>query len=182
MKTYISILRGINVGGHKTIKMDALKKMYNDLHFENVQTYIQSGNVVFQSSNSNSKELEVIISTQIKKHFDFDVPVIVLDKKELKEIIENNPYLKDQTKDLSLQCITFLSSNPKQFNIEAIKLKQTQGEEFTITEKAVYMYCPNGFARTKLTITFFEKQLNVIATTRNLKTSNKLLSIASELV
>lgn len=140
MKTYISILRGINVSGQKIIKMDALKKMYTDLHFENIQTYIQSGNVIFQCKETGKPELENRITNQIQNQFGFDVPVIVLDKEELKEIFENNPFLKDQTKELTQQCITFLSSNPKQFDIETIKLKQTQGEEFTITEKVVYLY------------------------------------------
>ncbi len=181
MKIYISILRGINVGGHKSIKMDVLKKLYSDLLLENIQTYIQSGNVVFQSYNTKSEDLAALISNKIQKEFGFTVPVIVLDKNEFKDIIENNPFVYDEAKDITKLCITFLASKPKQFDLEAIKLKQTQKEEFQITEKAIYMYCPNGFATTKLTITFFEKQLNVIATTRNLKTSNKLLSIAEEM-
>lgn len=177
MKTYISILRGINVGGYKSLKMDDLKKLYSDLDFKNVRTYIQSGNAIFQYYETEKQELEEKITDQIQKKFGFDVPVIVLDKEELKEIINNNPFEKDQSKDIAFQSIIFLSATPQRYSIEAIRLKQMQSEEFEITEKAIYLYCPKGFATTKLTNTFFEKQLNVKATTRNWKTSNKLLSM-----
>ena len=97
MATYISILRGINVSGKKLIKMDALKAMYEQLGFQNAITYVQSGNVVFSSEIEDSKELEQLIKTKIKEVFDFEVPIIVLTKDELAEIVANNPFSKDAT-------------------------------------------------------------------------------------
>ena len=178
MKTYISILRGINVGGQKSIKMDALKEIYESLQLLNIQTYIQSGNVVFQANYTNSKDLEKKISDQIQKYLGFEVPVIILEKDELKDIIEKNPYRDDDTKDISHLHVTLLNAKPVKVNAEAIHEKKTQGEELTIVERAVYLYCPNGYGRTKLTNTFFENCLKVQATTRNWKTALELLNIA----
>jgi uncharacterized protein (DUF1697 family) len=178
MTTYLSLLRGINVSGQKTVKMDALKEMYEDLHFVNVRTYIQSGNVIFEGKKSNRKDLEMLISNQLQKHFGFEVPVIILESGELKDITARNPYRDDMTKDISYMHVTFLSSKPAPVTLATINKVASPGEELTITDKAVYLYCPNGYGKTKLTTTFLEKTLKVGATTRNWKTALELLNIA----
>ena len=182
MTTYISILRGINVSGKNLIKMDVLQKMYKDLCFDSVTTYIQSGNIVFRSVETKLEKLEKEISNQIEKVFGFDVPVIVLTIDNLQQIIDDNPFPKDQSKDQNFLHITFLSSNPAKYDIKAIQEKRLSGEEIVIIENAVYLYCPNGYSNTKLNNTFLETKLNVRATTRNWKTANKLLQIASETI
>jgi len=181
MTTYISIIRGINVSGQKTIKMDALKTMYESLAFANVQTYIQSGNVLFQYNDVPRADLQQKIAEEIKNIFGFDVPVLVMDIEKLKEIIANNPFIVDAAKDIAYQHVTFLYSKPETKYIESIRQNQAQDESFALTDAAVYLYCPNGYGRTKLTNTFFEKKLNVIATTRNWKTTIELLNIAERL-
>jgi uncharacterized protein (DUF1697 family) len=173
-------LRGINVSGHKMIKMDALKEMYKDLHFTNIQTYIQSGNVIFQNIESKQKGLGQIISNELMRKFGFGIPVIVLDTFELKEIIEKNPFASDKTKDISHLHITFLSSKPELIDNGLFYQKKAPGEEFAITEKAVYLYCPKGYGQTKLTNAFFENKLKVGATTRNWKTTLELHRIAEK--
>jgi uncharacterized protein (DUF1697 family) len=178
MTTYISLLRGINVSRQKLIKMDVLKKMYEDLHFVNIQTYIQSGNVIFQAKKSENKDLETRISSQIQRCFGFEVPVIVLETGELKDIVERNPYKADKTKDISYLHVTFLSSEPEHINLELINIKRSPVEGFTLFERAVYLYCPNGYGKTKLTNTFLENILKVSATTRNWKTTVELFTIA----
>ena len=180
MTTYISILRGINVSGQKMIKMDALKEMYEDLHFTNIQTYIQSGNVIFQSVQSEPKDLRQRISNELMKKFGFEIPVIVLDTIELKEIAERNPFKSNKTKDISHLHVTFLSSKPERIDNTMIIQNKAKEEEFAITDKAVYLYCPNGYGRTKWTNTFFENKLKVEATTRNWKTTIELLRIAEK--
>ena len=94
MTTYISILRGINVSGHKLIKMEALRKMYSDLGFSDVRSYIQSGNIIFSYKNSETYSLEKKISKKINDTFGFDVPVLVKEISEFKKILSNNPFLK----------------------------------------------------------------------------------------
>ena len=92
MKTYISLLRGINVSGQKKILMADLKSVYEELGFENVQTYIQSGNVVFKFKEINSKELQQLIFNKIKAHYGFPVPNLILTPVEIEEALNNNPF------------------------------------------------------------------------------------------
>jgi uncharacterized protein (DUF1697 family) len=178
MATYISILRGINVSGRNIIKMDALRKMYESLGFSGVTTYVQSGNVVFSGRDVETEKLETKITQQIKKDFGFDVPVIVLTTDMLQQIIDNNPFSKDQSKEPTFLHVTFLSSKRKAYDFKVIEEKKQNGEDIAITEQAVYLYCPNGYGNTKLHNTFLETKLKVNATTRNWKTTNELLKIA----
>lgn len=179
MTTYISILRGINVSGQKLIKMDALKTMYESLNFKDIQTYVQSGNVVFSAKENNPKVLEKIISSEIESAFGFDVPVIVLNITTLKSIIDKNPFTKDKQKDVSFLHVTFLADPPKTFDKESIAHKKQINEEIEFTPNAIYLYCPNGYGKTKLNNNFLESKLNVNATTRNWKTTNELLKLAT---
>jgi len=95
------------------IKMDALKEMYKDLHFTNIQIYIQSGNVIFQNIQSKQTDLGQKISKELMRKFGFEIPVIVLDTFELKEIIEKNPFVSDETKIFPIFMSHFLSSKPE---------------------------------------------------------------------
>lgn len=177
MQTYISILRGINVSGHKPIKMDALQKMYADLNFKNIQTYIQSGNIIFQNKKTTHKDLEKKIAKNIFEEFGFEVPVIVKELGELTTIVKNNPFVNKRNEDLTKLHITFLSQEPEQINVEKIKGGQYQSDEFILIGSTIYLFCPNGYGNTKLSNTFFENKLKVVATTRNWKTTNELANI-----
>lgn len=203
MTRYISILRGINVSGHKLINMDALRKSYESLGFHDVVAYLQSGNIIFSTKQTApgetapgetapeeavtektapeetvAVELAHAISRQIEKDFGFDVPVIVLSANQLNEVIENNPFAKDSTKDKTFLHVTFLSSLPGNVNIHALEEKKQGDEEVSLVGNAVYLYCPHGYGRTKLTNNFLETKLKVTATTRNWKTTNELSRIA----
>lgn len=178
MNTYISILRGINVSGQKLIKMDALKKAYENLGFQNVSTYVQSGNVIFSASGTEPEKLEKMIYNQIEKDFGFEVPVMVLTVEKLKQVVDNNPFVIDPAKDPAFLHVTFLSSKPGKYDSSAIEAKKQDGEEISFTGEAVYLYCPNGYGRTKLNNNFLEAKLKVTATTRNWKTTNELLKMA----
>lgn len=182
METYISILRGINVSGQKLIKMDALRKSYENLGFHNVTTYVQSGNVVFVGKDVETNQLKQTISRQIEKDFGFYVPVIVLTVEKLKGIIDNNPFFNDLNKDPSFLHVTFLFSKLDHFDQKVIEDKKHNGEEISFADNAVYLYCPNGYGKTKLTNNFLEMKLKVGATTRNWKTVNELLKIANQMI
>lgn len=178
MRTYISMLRGINVSGKNIIKMDALKRLFEDLNFQNVTTYVQSGNVIFSFKPTDIKEMEKLISAEIEKHFRFKIPVIVLTTDELKDCIENNPFTK--SKDDKFLHFAFLAERPVNYRKEDIDNKKAENEEIEISERVVYLYCPNGYGKTKLTNTFLEKTLKVTSTTRNFRTTNELLKIAEQ--
>lgn len=181
MTTYISILRGINVGGNRMIKMDALRQLFTKLGFQNIQTYIQSGNVVFQTDKKGNTELESIISKAILATFTFEVPVIVKNLDELKAIVSNNPFLNDATKDIAHLHVTFLDVQPLQEHFDKIKDVTYQADEFCLIDKAIYLYCPNSYSNSILTNGFFENKLKVTATTRNWKTTNELVNIANKI-
>ncbi|MFA6768682.1 MAG: DUF1697 domain-containing protein [Parabacteroides sp.] len=173
---YIALLRGINVSGQRRITMDALTKMFVELNLNNVQTYLQSGNVVFQANETDSKKLEHRISFSIKENFGIDVPVLVLSADTLKSILENCPFEKSKE---AMLYITFLYDTPNSIDKQSIECRKSANEEIVFFEKAIYLYCPNGYGRTKLNNNFLENFLKVKATTRNWKTVNELLRIAS---
>ena len=177
MNTYISILRGLNVSGHKMIRMEALRAMFESLNFKNTKTYIQSGNVVFQSKEINIDTLEQKIAKEIQKEFGFEVPVIVKELDEIKIVLKNNPFVNKRKEDVTKLHITFLSGEPAKDSTEKIKDVNYMPDEFIITGKAIYLFCPDNYGNTKLNNNFFENKLKVIATTRNWKTVNELVSI-----
>ena len=180
MTTYVSILRGINVGGHRMIKMDALRQLFAKLGFANSRTYIQSGNVVFQCGKTNPQELENKIADAIADTFGFAVPVILKELEEFKRIVENNPFAGDNTKDASHLHITFLSGQPDPEKFHKIKEGHCQAHEFHLIGQSIYLYCPNGYSKSKLTNGFLENNLGVTTTTRNWKTANELITLAGQ--
>jgi uncharacterized protein (DUF1697 family) len=160
--------------------MTALKQLYEDLGLMNIQTYIQSGNVVFLANPSDRYDLGLAISRKIKENFGFEVPAFVLEMADLRDIIENNPYSKDQKKKMLHLHVTFLPSKYEVLDVALIDQRKLPGEEYTLAEKVIYLYCPNGYGKTKLNNTFFEKTLKVNATTRNWQTVTELLKIAEK--
>ncbi len=180
MPTYISILRGINVSGQKMIKMDNLRKLYEGLNFKNVRTYIQSGNVIFDFKKSSAKVLENLIQKKISGKFGFQVPVMVKNRDEIINVLENNPFVSKRKEDITKLHVTFLSDEPDEVSINKIEKEKFKPDEFIVSSSTVYLFCPNGYGRTKLTNNFFENKFHVVATTRNWKTVNELNRLAEE--
>lgn len=163
------------------IKMPELLKMYEELNFKKVKTYIQSGNVIFLNKKTNSLNLENKISKQIFIDFRFEVPVLVKEKKELITVLKNNPFVIKRKEDISKLHVTFLSKEPEFTDLGKIKNGSYNGDEFILSGKTIYLFCPDGYGRTKLTNNFFENKLKVIATTRNWNTINQLVEIAENI-
>lgn len=176
---YIALLRGINVSGHKIIKMESLRKMMENLGFENVKTYIQSGNIVFHSELENVQELEELIKNQILKEFGFDVQIQVLNPEVFKSALENNPFLKKENLEIKQHYFAFLNENPSQENWEILKNIQLNGELMELGNKVIFIYYPTGAGQSKLTTNLIESKLKVSVTARNLNTTKKLLEMAS---
>jgi uncharacterized protein (DUF1697 family) len=180
MKTYLAILRGINVSGKNVIKMLELKALFESLKFSNVKTYIQSGNVCFKAKAQKNQSIVSVISDAIKKQFNFDVPVIVFEADYLQNIIKENPFLNTKTIDETHLHITFFNSKPDIQLVNDLSLEIYKPDLAVWGDNAVYLYCPKGYGNTKLNNSFFEKKLKCIATTRNWKTVNVLLNMAKE--
>jgi uncharacterized protein (DUF1697 family) len=171
---YIALLRGINLSGHKIVKMDQLRKMFEELGFGEVKTYIQSGNVVFKAPARDSGSMAKKIEEKIVSHFGFSVPVLVKTSAEVGEIIKNNPLSKEKDVDVSKLHVTFLSCAPEKSTLKVLAAIDVAGDRFHCAGEAVYLYCPNGYHATKLGNNVLEKMLKVGTTTRNWRTVNQL--------
>jgi uncharacterized protein (DUF1697 family) len=177
METYIALLRGINVSGHKMIKMDELKRVMGTSNFSNIRTYIQSGNIIFETEKQDSAFLEKQIGGIIFNNFGFSVPVVIRSRDELEKIHKKNPFLGKRNEPVEKLHVTLLSEEPDLLNLKKIEGSSFLPDEFIISGKEVYLFCPNGYGRTKLTNTFFENKLKLTATTRNWKTIETLLHL-----
>lgn len=179
MPTFISMLRGINVGGSKPIKMADLKAAYEALGLLNVQTYVNSGNVVFDTDTLTAPELVTKLEAQFKKVFGHDIPLIIRDTAALKKVIANNPFLKSgrEIKEDRLY-VTFLATTPDKDLVKNIVVPQSQDDEYVVKGQEIYLYCPMGYGSTKLSNNLFEKKLKVAATSRNWRTTNALYEMA----
>jgi uncharacterized protein (DUF1697 family) len=175
MAKYISILRGINVGGNRKILMKDLKSLLEKLGFSKVETYIQSGNVLFESDQKLSNSvLEKSIQQLIATTFGFDVPVIVRSAEEWSESVASNPFWKEKDVDIDRLHLTFLKDWPVLEKLDKISSLAFPPDKFEIIGMNVFVYCSAGYSDSKLTNQFFESKLGVQATTRNWKTVLKL--------
>ncbi len=171
---YISLLRGINVSGQKKIKMADLKKMYESLGFKKVATYIQSGNVVFESKESSPQQIADTIKAQIAKDFGYEVKVMVFDVDAFTKKVQQHPFSEEEA---PFVYFTFLSAVPENIPQDKIKAAKREGEQIEMIDDMVYFYCKEGYGRSKLSNNFFEQKLKVDATTRNYKTCMKLIEM-----
>lgn len=176
-KTYVAILRGINVGSTQ-VKMTVLKKIFIDAGYTSVETYIQSGNVLFKSGRSDVPELAADLETLLKKELKAAIPVILLEAGYLRKIFEHNPFLGERNEDTAKLHVTFLATDGEPERAAKIETGKYLPDEFVFGDKAIYLFCPNGYGRTKLHNNFFEAKLKTTATTRNWKTVTELLRLA----
>jgi len=177
MKTYIALLRGINVGGHKKVPMAELRALLSKSRLENVQTYIQSGNVIFQSNESVKHVLEDSIHNAIKDHFGFEVPVLVRNRAEIKTIFNNCPFPEEKKVN---SYFTMLSEIPNKDLVDEASQKIYPNEAYIILKDCIYFFCATGYGNAKFNLNFFERKLKVNATSRNYKTMVKLLSLSQK--
>ncbi len=170
MTGFVSLLRGINVGGNRKIRMDDLKALYESLGFKDVIPYIQSGNVVFHSDDTDKARIRRHIEDGIEKQFGFHVEVIIRTSAELSEIIDKNPFQGQESKESKWVVVMFLATDPASTAQEDIQKTYTGPEELYITGQEVYIYYPEGIGRSKLSNNFLEKKLKTVGTARNWNT------------
>ncbi|MEC4007011.1 DUF1697 domain-containing protein [Myroides odoratimimus] len=176
MKTYITLLRGINVSGKNIIKMNVLKQLCVDLGLHNVQTYIQSGNIVYQAVEQDCTILSKNIHNTILNTLDLDVPTITIEELQLDRIIKDNPFTTEE--NLNRLYINFLESVPHLDGTNMLIGKKADTELLQVTESAVYLVANIGYGKTKITNTLIENKLKVTATTRNYKTCLQIKALA----
>lgn len=174
MQTHLALLRGINISGTKMIKMDALTKALELIGFKNVRTYIQSGNVFVDSEETASK-VGFIIKQELFKTFGHDVPIIVIEKKDLTDCLKTNPFLNDKNHDVKQLYVAFVSKELQENSIHDLKISNFKPDEVHIDKNKIFIKYFADPGKTKLDSNYIEKKLNCIATIRNWNTINKLL-------
>ncbi|CAM3692532.1 DUF1697 domain-containing protein [Flavobacterium chungbukense] len=179
MTTHLALLRGINVSGHNMMKMEALKTMLENIGFQNVRTYLQSGNVFIDTEEEASK-VGFMIKQEIFKVFGHEVPVVMVTKENLESCFENNPYLKEKDIDTKKLYVAFVSTNLKKENINDLKISQFKPDEASIDENKIFVKYAVGAGKTRFDQKYIEKKLNVTATMRNWNTVTNLLKMYSE--
>ena len=178
METYIALLRGINVSGQKKVPMADLRNMLDTLNFRNTKTYIQTGNIVFDSRENDTYVLEEKIKGGIRSTFGFDVPVLVKSKNEFERILQRNPYTDPEAIDKKQVYFVLLKKAPEEKFIEEFSEDSYENEVFFIAGACVYLFCKAGYGKAKLDNNRIERKLKVEATTRNFRTMTKLLEMA----
>jgi uncharacterized protein (DUF1697 family) len=181
MSVLISMLRGINLGKHRRVKMDDLRAIYESLQLRDVQTYLQSGNVVFRTKDRDPALLTKRLENAIARAFGFHSDVIARTVSEMKTVVAGNPFAERRGIDPSKLLVTFLATDPGDSARERVRSIKTDPEELHIDGRELYVYFPNGVGRSKLPSSAIEKALKTPATARNWNTVAKLLEIGERL-
>jgi len=178
MPTYIALLRGVNVSGKRILKMKDLVGVLSPPKYRNVRTYVQSGNLIFEHEGADTKKLAVTIERAIAGGFGIAPSVIIRTDHELGKIVRGNPFITDGEVDPERLYVTFLAERPGAGIPPAVEIRKDKHERFALIGSEVYLYCPNGYGRTKMNNSAFEKAFGVIATTRNWRTTTTLLRLS----
>jgi uncharacterized protein (DUF1697 family) len=181
MTVVISLLRGVNVGGHHLIPMDALRKLYESLGLRDPETYAQSGNVVFRSRDGNLDPLARRIENAIERKFGFRPDVMVRTCSEFRDVVARNPFARREGIEPGKLLVHFLAGDPGQEARDRVSAITPDAEELRPDGREVYIYFPNGMGRSKLWPGAIEKALGATGTGRNWNSVTKLLEIAEKL-
>jgi uncharacterized protein (DUF1697 family) len=179
LKTWVALLRGINVGGSRIVPMKDLVATLEGAGFASVRTYIQSGNVVFRVAKGNPKSMGTRIAQLIENRFGFEVPVMVLSDAQLADAISNNPFPKAISEPATLH-LCFLAEVPMHPDLESLAKLKTPREAFVLKGPVLYLHVPDGAGNSKLAARV-ERALGVDTTARNWRTVNQLLEMCDEL-
>jgi uncharacterized protein (DUF1697 family) len=178
---YIALLRGVNVSGQNIMRMEDLRRICTGLGFRNVETYVQSGNIVFLTSAMPPSTLANQTSAALRHDLGLSVPVLVKTLDEMGDVVAGNPFLRERGIDASKLHVTFLSAPVPRRALKTLEALPRQSDRFYVGRREIYLYCPDGYGRTKLSNAALEKALSVGGTTRNWKTVTALLEIASRM-
>ena len=181
MTVMISMLRGVNVGGHHKIKMDELRALYKSIKLEDPRTYVQSGNVIFRTKEKNAAQLAKKIQDAIEKKFGFRPEVILRTADEMRKAIAASPFSGRRDVEPGKLLITFLASEPGPEAQTTLASFKSYPEELHLKGREFYIYFPDGAGKSKLPWSQVEKFLKVTGTARNCNSVTKMLAIAEEM-
>jgi uncharacterized protein (DUF1697 family) len=176
MSTYLVLFRGLNIGGHNKLPMKELASLLQELGYNNIKTYIQSGNVIFDMASRNREKLCSDIADAIQQQYGFLPGVMMLSAPELENMIAHNPFPMDNGKALHF---LFMFERPKNPDLERLNALKTNREQFLIANKVFYLYAPDGVGRSRLAMSA-ERCLGVKTTGRNWNTISRLSEMLSK--
>ncbi len=176
MRTYVSLLRGINVGGNNVLLMSDLVGYFLEAGCIDVHSYIQSGNIVFKAKPSLYEGLSNKISALIAEKHGFQIPVLCRSAEELRELSTRNSLL-ELTTDFSKLLVYFLEKEPSEENRLQLEAKRSSADTFVLSGRELFLYCPNGIGQSKLTNATVDSKLKTISTGRNWNTVLKLIEL-----
>jgi uncharacterized protein (DUF1697 family) len=177
MPRFISLLRGINVGGNKIIKMADLKALYAALGFTEITTLLQSGNVVFNSDAAPLPELTQKIETAIVATYGFDSKIILRTPEEWRSLMDEQPFTPEQMQDPSKVLVWLLQAAPDSDYPQSIIAQYSGVEQMMLRHHHLYVYYAEGMGKSKLDNAFVEKKLKLIGTARNWNTIQKIAAV-----
>ena len=172
MTKYVAFLRGINVGGRTSIKMEKLREVFASLGFQNIKTYIQSGNVIFETDETNGDKLSAKIESAVEKEF-FKTNVMVRSAEEIRDAVKNNPFAGEEF-DEKLFHLVFLSEKLPDEKAEMLLSNNRETEKFAVRNREVYCLLRDGVADSLLGKKYIDNKLKTPATARNWRTVNKI--------
>ena len=177
--TYLALLRGINLGPKNKISMGDLAEVFAETGCQGVRTYIQSGNVIFEASPEVSVRLPELVTKEIEKRFGYKVPVMLRTTREMRQVIRENPFLEEGAAEDVLH-VMFLADLPQPGAVKSLDPDRSPPNRFNVRGSEVYLLFPEGFARTKLTSSYFDSKLGTIGTVRSWRTVTKLLELMEQ--
>jgi len=174
---HVALLRGVNVGGANRLPMRDLAEMFRDAGCADVRTYIQSGNVVFAASATLARRVPSVVGAAIRSRFGFDTPLLVRTGAELANVVGRNPFLKAGADPATLH-VAFLRDQPDKAQVASLDPDVSPPDEFRVSGREIYLRCPDGVARSRLTAPYFDTRLKTVSTARNWRTVLALLEMA----
>ncbi len=177
---YVCLLRGINVGGHNKLRMKELEEAFRNLGFDNVSSYIRSGNLVFTAPGDETTEsLELKIESEIRDRFGYEVPAITISSRDFDRAVKNLPFSAEEEEK---SVLVFLSGDASSEWAERARPKIAQDERFDLQENVAYLYTPNGLSKSKAAESLLSRpRVGVKATMRNWRTVNKILEMLADI-
>jgi uncharacterized protein (DUF1697 family) len=178
MARLIVLLRGVNIGPRNRVPMPRLRDLLTDAGFEDVRTYVQSGNVVL-STTKKPAQVSREVEREIEKAFGLDIAVVARTRAELARVVQRNP-LEDAVGDPKRYQVSFLDAKPSRAVLSKLEAAVVPPEQFVAAGREIYAWHPSGVARSKLWALLAGRDLGVTATARNWTTVTKLLALADD--
>ena len=169
----LALLRGINVAGKTRVGMSQLRDLFQELGHTDISTYLQSGNVVFNTIDRSPDQIVANLEKEIALTFGFPVTVLLRSPKDLTRVLNSNPYVQIEPEPTKLH-VTFLEEKPTGAKLSRLEIPVTETARFNVSGREIFLHCPDGYGNTKLNNNFFERRLGMQATTRNWKTVTAL--------